>query len=229
MLDISFAHAPDLSHHLKQGSAWLVESDAGEKTTALSYAALEFRYQIERLTVHYWVDLLGENRTSSDLKDIESFSKLEAKVRELGGHQLQVNGHFEFMRVVFRILKIDWNLRTPNVGQLRKHWHTCSGLCHIGWPLSSGALIVRQSAYASLVSVRDALAEQLSGLCSWPSIKDPAFEELRQRFLSGRASPADVQSYLQASGIWARVEYPDGRPSQFVGESVPPTSQQDPT
>ena len=223
MSEISFAHAPELSHHLKQGSAWLVESEAGEKTTALSYAALEFRYQIERLAVHYWVDLLGEKRTRSDLKDIQSFNKLEAKVCELGGHQLQVNRHFEFMRVVFRMLKIDWDLRTPNVGQLRKHWHTCSSYCHIAWPLSSGALIVRQNAYASLVAVRDALAEQLSGLCSWPSIKDPAFEELRQRFLIERASSADVQSYLQASGIWARIDYPNGSPSQFVGESVPPT------
>lgn len=77
MTELSLVHNNDLLHHIQQGSFWLNESAQGDNTAALSYAALEFRFAIERLAVHYWANLLGRKPESDDFKDIESFKRAE--------------------------------------------------------------------------------------------------------------------------------------------------------
>jgi hypothetical protein len=57
----------------------------------------------------------------------------------------------------------------------------------------------------------------------WPSLKEPAFIELRNRFVAGDATPDDVLSHIRKEGIWARAEFPDGRKPVFVGEAIPPS------
>jgi hypothetical protein len=46
--------------------------------------------------------------------------------------------------------------------------------------------------------------------------------DLRTRFVNGQANAGDVQRYLEEKGAWARATYHDGRPSEFVGEPIPP-------
>ena len=213
---------PDLKHHVVQGTAWLTESARGANTAALSYAAFEFRLAIERLAVHYWAELLGRKLEENDLRDIKSFKRIERRIRGLGGHQMKINGHFEFMRVVLGLLKINVRLLTPNLGQLSKHWGKCSELCHIGWSLACGDSKFRTDAFITLEKIQGSLANQAGSLVTWPIIHDAAFADLRNRFVSGLADPGDVRAYLEKTGAWASVEYKDGRAPEFAGEAIPP-------
>lgn len=224
MTELSLAHKNDLAHHIRQGGFWLTESAQGENTAALSYAALEFRFAIERLAVHYWANLLDRKPESDDFKDIESFKRVERRIYELAGHQKEINEHFAFMRIVLGALKIEGSLHAPQLGKLSKYWHDCSELCHISWPLSCSVLEVRQNAFTSLQGVAEALPPHAESM-GWPVIRDPAFGTLRDKFVSGRAKESEILSYVKKTGLWAQLTLPDGT-EQFIGEPVIPTEKQ---
>lgn len=226
--NIATSHQPGLGHHVSQGKAWLQASAAGHSTAAISYAALELRFAIERLAVHYWATLLNRRPEIDELKDIESFKRLERRIYDLAGHQREIDGHFRFMRVVLQALKIDLPLLTPNMGSLSRHWSTCSELCHITWPLGCSVPELRAAAYAELCKVVTDLESQITSM-GWPQPQDPSFIDLRDRFAKGEASEDDVLKALSKSGIWARVEYPDAREPHFLGEAIPPESGSQPT
>ena len=116
MPDVSTHHQPDLAHHVRQAVAWLAASAEGENTAALSYAAFELRFAVERLAIHYWAALLDRKVEEQDLRDIESFKRVERRIYELGGHQLEIDGHFAFMRVVLGAMKIGMPFHTPKIG-----------------------------------------------------------------------------------------------------------------
>lgn len=222
MADVSIQHNPDLAHHVRQGIAWLSASAEGENTAALSYAAFELRFAVERLAVHYWAALLNREPEEHDLRDIESFKRVERRIYELAGHQKEIDGHFEFMRIVLGAMKMDTPFHTPKIGGLSKYWHKCSELCHIAWPLSCSVSEIRKIAFANLIEISQSLSAHVSSL-GWPVLKDTAFTELRDKFIAGKASPSDVLAHVQETGLWARAEFADGRPSQFVGEPVAPS------
>ena len=221
MADIKTQHEPDLAHHVQQGLAWLSASAEGENTAALSYAAFELRFAVERIAVHYWAALLNRKLEEHDLLDIESFKRIERRIYELAGHQKEIDGHFEFMRIVLNALKINQQFHTPNIGKLSNYWHECSELCHIGWPLGSSVPEVRKQAFSKLTEISNALQQHVSSL-GWPVIQDTAFTELRNQFIKGNATIDDVHAYFEKVGLWARAEYPDGRPAHFIGEAVAP-------
>ena len=223
--DIAVSHQPDLLHHVNQAASWLTASDSGDKTAALSYAAFELRYAVERLAVHYWSELLGRQFEERELRDIGSFKTVEHRIYELGGHQSEINGHFEFMRVMLVHLQIADVIATPNIGALSRYWHRCSEICHIAWVLGSGAPELRTEAFRFLSDVLGSLREQLQGACGWPSIREPALLELRNRFVAGDATAADIRAHLAQTGVWARVEHHDGR-MEFTGEAIPPARPQ---
>jgi hypothetical protein len=75
-------------------------SGQGANPVALSYAAFEFRLAIERLGIHYWGELLSRPLEEKDIRS--SFKKIEKRIYALAGHQKEIDGHFEFMRVVLR-------------------------------------------------------------------------------------------------------------------------------
>ena len=52
-------------------------SGAGENTAALSHAAFELRLAVERLAAHYWATLLDRKPEEQDLREIESFKRVE--------------------------------------------------------------------------------------------------------------------------------------------------------
>ena len=220
MPDVGIHHQPNLAHHVHQGVAWLSASGEGENTAALSYAAFELRFAVERLAVHYWATLLDHKPEEQDLREIESFKRVERRIYELAGHQREIDGHFAFMRVVFGAMKIDMPFHTPQIGALSKYWHECSELCHIAWPLSCTVPEVRTAAFSMLIEVAEALSAHVQSL-GWPVLKDAAFAELRNRFIAGEATAEDVLAHVQRTGIWARAEYTDRRSPHFVGEPVP--------
>lgn len=223
MTQLSLAHKNDLAHHINQGSFQLTESAQGENTAALSYAALEFRFAIERLAVHYWANLLGRKLESDDFKDIESFKRVERRIYELAGHQKEIDGHFAFMRIVLSVLKIEGSLHAPKLGKLSKYWHDCSELCHISWPLPCSVLEVRQNAFTSLQNIAQALPQHVESM-GWPVINNPTFGELRDKFVAGHAKESEVLAHFEKTGLWAQLVLPDGTES-FVGEPVIPTEK----
>lgn len=220
MHDVSTHHQPELAHHVRQGAAWLSASGEGENTSALSYAAFELRLAVERLAVQYWAVLLDRQLEAQDLREIHSFTRVERRIYELAGHQREIDGHFAFMRVVFDAMKIDEPFHTPKVGALSKYWRECSELCHIAWPLSCTVQEVRTNAFFMLTEVAEVLSTYVQSM-GWPVLKDAAFAELRNRFVAGEATAADVLAHVKQTGIWARVRYTDGRSPRFVGKPVP--------
>lgn len=228
MADISTQHQPDLAHHPRQGAAWLAASAQGENTAMLSYAAFELRFAVERLAVHYWRSLLNRKLEEQDLRDIESFKRIERRIYELAGHQKEIDGHFEFIRLVLQALKVDSAFQTPQIGKLSNYWHECSELCHIGWPLASAIPEVQKAAFAKLTEICEVLSAHVSSL-GWPILQDQSFKELRNRFIAGDASTEDVLAHIQRTGLWAKAEFSDGRPAQFVGEAVPPRASEEAT
>jgi len=221
MPDVGTHHQPHLAHHIQQGTAWLSASEGSEKTAALSYSAFELRFAVERLAIHYWADLLDRRLEEQDLRDIESFKRVERRIYDLAGHQKEIDGHFDFMRIVLSAMKIDMPLHTPKIGALSKYWHECSELCHIAWPLSCALPEARKAAYSALTEIAEALAAHVQSL-GWPVVRDAAFADLRNRFIAGDSTTEDVLSYIKRTGLWARAEFTDGRAPQFVGEPVPP-------
>ena len=217
------SRSTDLRHHVVQGAAWLQQSDHGTNTTALSYAAFEFRLAIERLAVHYWTQLLGRRPEAEDLHDIRSFKRIEQRIYALGGHQREINGHFEFMQFVLNLLEIKDALVTPNLGRLTDHWHRCSELCHIGWTLSCTVPQLRTDAFETLQEIQASLTEQVRNFASWPEIHDSGFAELRNSFVAEKVNSEDVRVFLERTGVWVRAKYEDGRPSEFLGEAIPPS------
>jgi hypothetical protein len=226
MPDVGTHHQPELAHHVLQGSAWLSASCEGENTAALSYAAFEFRFAVERLAVHYWAALLDRKPEERDLREIESFKRVERRIYELAGHQREIDGHFAFMRVVFGAMNIDAPLHTPQISALSKYWHDCSELCHIAWPLSCAVPEIPKMAFSMLTEVAQVLSMHVQSL-GWPVLKDAAFTSLRDRFIAGTATAEDILAHVQQTGIWARTEYTDGRSPHFVGEPVLPNNQYD--
>ncbi len=128
------------------------------------------------------------------------------------------------MRIVFGAMKIDTPLHTPKIGTLSKYWHKCSELCHIAWPLSCSVPEVRKAAFSELTEIAEALLAQVHSL-GWPVLKDLTFADLRNRFIAGEAMPEDVLAHVRQIGLWAKAEFTDGRPAQFVGEPVPPAEE----
>ncbi len=221
MFDIETHHKPGLEHHVHQGMAWLSMSEEGECTAALSYAALELRFAVERLAVQYWAILLDREPNEEDLKDIRSFKNVEGRIYALAGHQRAIDGHFDFIRIVVDALKVDLPLRTPKIGTLSKYWHTCSDLCHIAAPLSSSVPEIRKAWFASLTEIAESLLDQVRSL-GWPVLREAGFAALRTEFVAGHATAEDVRLHLQRIGVWARVEFQDGRQPCFVGQAIPP-------
>jgi hypothetical protein len=222
MPDLSTHHQPDLGHHVRQGVAWLAASAEGENTAALSYAAFELRFAVERLAIHYWAALLDRRPEEQDLRDIESFKRVERRIYELGGHQREIDGHFAFMRVLLGAMKIETPLHTPKIGALSKYWHECSELCHIAWSLSCVVPEARKAAFLALTGIAETLSAQVQSLGGWPLVRDAAFAELRNRFIAGEATANDVLAHVQRTGLWAKAEFTNGTAPQFVGEPVPP-------
>ena len=79
---------------------------------------------------------------------------------------------------------------------------------------------VSVSAYLSLSAIAEELTLQVQSM-GWPTLQEQGFAELRNRYVAGTVTKADVLEAIARSGLWARVEYSDGREPHFLGEPVP--------
>jgi hypothetical protein len=218
----------NLMHHVNQGVAWLNVSAQGANTTALSYAAFEFRLAIERLAIHYWATLLNRKIETRDLSDINSFKTVEKRIYQLGGHQQKIDRHFAFMNILLDSLSISQKILAPDIGKLSKYWHLCSEFCHIAWTLSSFSdPQLHLKAESSLREIEQFLLIQVTSAGDWPRVNEANFNALRDRFVAGKSDDGEIRLYLKKIGVWARVEYSDGRPPEFVGKAIPPTGADD--
>lgn len=221
--DIKTTHEAALNHHVVQGEAWLLASESGAQTAALSYAALEFRFAIERLAIHYWRQLLDRTPTDKELDALGSFKSVEKQIYDLAGHQLEIDRHFDFMRIVTSAMSIPIPLHTPNIGLLSRYWHFCSELCHIGWPLASKVQELRVKMYTRLSEVPEELKRNVKSL-GWPLIKDDSFSAIRADYIAGCIDSAAVLEHIQRIGVWAAYQAPGESELQVLGTPVPPKS-----
>ena len=211
------------AQHIEQARAWLALSECGSHTTALSYAALELRFAIERLALEYWRAILNRPVTEADLHTASSFKRIERQIYDLAGHQREINLHFEFMAMLVAELKIDVPVVAPQLGRLSSYWHECSELCHVVWPIASSAPQLSQKVFHGLTEMVEEVALPNSSV-RWGTFHEEKLDKLRNEFVAGRASLDEARAYLRSVGVWAKVDYPDGRPSHFVGEAIPPSS-----
>ncbi len=215
----------DIYHHITQGSTWLQKSAHGMNTAILAYAAFELRLAIERLAIHYWVQLLGRKLEEKDLSVMESFKRVENQIYELAGHQKEINKTVDFMNVVMETLEIPIDLQPPNIGLLSNSWRTCSQFCHISWTLhSTNAPEIQQNSFKQLQNIRDSLQFQAESITRWPRIRDPDFDNLRKRYIAGEAGSNDIREFLCTRGSWARYEPTNGDKKKFTGRAIPPKS-----
>jgi hypothetical protein len=172
--------------------------------------------------VHYWGALLNRRPQEHELRDIESFQRIERRIYELAGHQKEIDSHFEFARILLNAMKIDLSFYTPKINELSSGWHKCSELCHISWPLGSSVQELRKQLFANLTEISQELSVQASSAIGWPILHDAQLIELRTKFIAGQVTKEDVLAQLQQRGMWAQAEFKDGR-AFSVGEPISPS------
>ncbi len=224
---VALSSSAELLHHVIQGAVWMEKSEGGVNTAALSYAAFEFRLAVERFAIQLWASLSEGTQQQLDLRDMRSFKSIEGRIYELGGHQREVNRHFEFFAVI-SLLKIPMSVIPPDIGKLSRYWHTCSELCHVGWSFSCADSSAASEAARVLGKIQHFLLIQMHGMAGWPLIQGESFRALRDRFVAGQANADDVRAHFEKAGVWAKVEFRDGRPPQFAGEPIPPAASRSP-
>lgn len=224
MTQLTLQQSPALAHHVKQASAWLVASDTGKNSVPLAYAAFELRFAIERLAVHYWAGLVVGTEAEAELLNIGAFKSIEGRIYELAGHQREINRSLDFIELMCSMVGITLPLGRPNLPALKKHWHSCSEMCHIGWALACIAPEVRVQSHAVLVKVATDLDEMLNGLLGLPKIQDAATKEIERAFVAGSITPDEAKRRLAERGLSAEFIRTRGDDPVPMGIAVPPTA-----
>ena len=183
MSPLSTQRHPDLRHHYIQGKTWLEESEQGKNTTALCYAAFEFRLQIERIGLQHWFALEPEGFEAKELLNARSFKSIENRIYKLAGHQREIDLRYEFARILIGLLKLNFEFTTPKLGQLSSYWHECSELCHIASSFALADAAFAHDAYEYCVKISDFLEDQITSLVTIGKLPDCG--ELQMKFIAG--------------------------------------------
>lgn len=225
MQPLSYQRNAAVDFHFEEGKAWLEKGVQGQNTTALCYAAFEFRLQIERIGLQHWSALKPGGIEAKDILDAGKFKTMENNIYKLAGHQQELNARYEYTRILTDLLKIPSEIVTPKLGKLSHYWHECSELCHIASSFGLTSPEVASNAYEFLIEVRDFLGEQVRGLITIGRLPDCS--ELEKQFIAGEITAEDLKRKISEMGLWARIEYDDGRPNEFVGEAVPTATKRE--
>ena len=164
----------------------------------------------------------GSALTEDDLYTASSFKRIERAIYDLAGHQREIDLHFEFMAMLIAELKIEVPVIPPQIGRLSNYWHESSELCHVAWPIASQTPELPGKVFEGLTEMVNEVA-LLNSSIRWFTFHEAAIDQLRRDFVVGKATLDDARAHLRRTGVWAKVEYPDGRPSHFVGEAIPPS------
>jgi len=222
---LSLHHSRTLTHHIAQADAWLALSSDGMNTVPLGYAALELRYAIERLAVHYWAGLVAGTQDEAELLAIGSFNKIEARIYELAGHQRQIDRALAFAQLLCGLLGIVVPQGRPSMPTLRKHWHTCSEVCHIGWALVAPEAPVGVDTYKELRSAHADVLEMANGYNAMPRLNNPGLHALQRGYIEGTVSDDDVRSYVAREGLKAEYIPPGASAGTPIGKAIPSNSE----
>ena len=223
MPQLALSHTPTLAHHVAQAEAWLSLADGGNNTAAVAYAALELRFAIERLAVHYWAGLVVGTEDESELMDIGPFNKIESRIYELAGHQKKIDRGFEFSEVLCAMIGVSLLTGKPNMPTLRRHWHGCSEMCHIGWALACVTPSVGQDSYDTLQKAKIDIAQMVAGIAGLPRMNSPTLHKLQRDFINGEANVEDIRAYVAAEGLHAQYTPAGGGQPIPMGTSIPPS------
>jgi hypothetical protein len=225
MPPLSLQRHHEINYHFEEGVAWLEASVKGINTTPLSYAAFEFRLAIERIVLQYWSALAPGGFEEKSFQSIRSYKSIEKQIFQIAGHQKEINSKFEFARLLIDALKIPWKIQTPDIGRFSSYWHECSELCHIAWTLVAKQQDVADIAFQGLSEIADFLRQHVDGVITWANISNPEFGALQDDFVAGRISVDDVLNHLKKVGVYAVAEN-IGEPRVFIGEAIPPATDE---
>lgn len=222
MPPLSMKRRPESNYHLAEGKAWLSQATGGANTTAIAYAAFEFRLQIERIGFQHWY-VLAPDIAEEDFADLHSFKNIENRIYQLTGNQRVINKRYEYGQILSEMLGLENDIAPPVLGRLSRCWHKCSDYCHIAWSLVSDNPEIAKNAYESLVEISQFIDEQTSALNMILSL--PVLGEIEKKFIDEEITSEQLRNHLKEVGLWAKMEYDDDRPSHFVGKAVPPNSE----
>lgn len=222
MPPLSMKRRPESNYHLAEGKAWLSQAAGGANTTAIAYAAFEFRLQIERIGFQHWF-VLSPDIAEENFANLHSFKNIENRIYQLSGNQKKINKRYEYSQIISKLLGLEHNITPPKLGQLSRYWQECSDYCHIAWSLVSDNPEFTKEAYKFLVKAAEFLEEQTKALEMIPSL--PSLGEIEKKFIDEEITSEELREHLKGIGLWAKVEYDDDRPSHFIGKAVPPTSK----
>ncbi len=225
MLELALQQSPALEHHVKQASVWLVVSDNGKNAVPLAYAALELRFAVERLAVHYWAGLVIG--TEDELMNIGAFKSIEGRIYELAGHQREIDRSIEFSELMSSMIGVTLPKGRPNLPVLKKHWHSCSEMCHVGWALACASPEVGIHSHAVLVKIAADLEEMLKGMLGLPHIHDAATKELELAYIAGTITADEAKCRLAERGLHADFTPKASSAPIPIGIAVPPTNGMD--
>jgi hypothetical protein len=219
---LSIVNSPGLQHHLVQAREWLAASSEGTNTAYLGYAALELRYSIERLAVHYWASLVICTEDKSELLNIGSFKTIEVRIYELAGHQRKIDRSFDFVELLGRLLGIDVPMTRPNISALSRHWHACSEVCHIGWALACVSPEVGPQTFKALEIAYHDVLPMVTGATNLVRLDGTKMHDLQRGYIEGTISDEDVRAFAMAEGLHARYVPPaPGTEPVLVGTPIP--------
>jgi hypothetical protein len=207
----------EIGHHFAQGRHWLSSATSSLDTTAISYAAFEFRLEIERIGVEYFKAVNGGRIDEDDVRVIESFKRMENRIYHQDGHQAEIDKKLEFLDIFFGALEVPIKIARPNFGRLADFWHRCSNYCHITWTLAATREPEKMFplVIADLKEVQTYLGAFTQESLAWPGSLSPEFTDLRDRYTRGELTREQVLAEIQTQGIYISLEYPGQEPQVF--------------
>jgi hypothetical protein len=221
--ELALQQSPALEHHVNQARVWLAASEVGKSTVPLAYAALELRFAVERLAVHYWAGLVVGTDTEAELSDIGAFKSIENRIYQLAGHQREIDRSIEFSELMCSMLGLTLPKGRPNLPMLKRHWHSCSEMCHIGWALACVSPEIGHQSHAVLVAVMTDVDEMLKGTLGIPKIHDAITKEVERAFIAGQITPEEAKRRLSERGLQAEFTPVAGAAPVPLGVAVLPT------
>jgi len=218
----SLTRRSQIGYHVAEAEAWLDASENGARTTLLAYAAFELRLEIERIALELLARIRGDQLLAEHYATIRSFDRMERRIYDLEGHQLELDLKVAFLNVLLEQLKLETRIQPINLGRLRRSWHECSELCHVSWSLlvdspNQGSVIADK--YLAMSEIRQFVRTIVDNGIGWPRIADPTFADLQARYVARTANDDDVRAWARERGIYA-TETKSGV-TEFVGVPVP--------
>ena len=195
----------ELGHHVSQARAWLDAVENRKNSAFVSYAAFEIRLAVERICMQYYVKLIENKTAKLNPSKLQSFKSMQKEITRIVGKQDIINKQFEFARTVLKLLGINISMPTPNFERLIKIWADCSDPCHISWNLieASGKEFPNFDPVADLTAYANELDTYIAATAYWFQIHDNGLANLRNRFECGENIKAELNEYLQKTGMKA--------------------------